>query len=161
MICLDSVDLHIQIPRLGTKWIHPLRTKSTSVSRPTSSSSSSAVPFLLAHRISFSYVSICVDFVYILLDLVVKQNTCKVYQFITCITLYLYSIVGIYEYITLVLYSVSGLYCTFSLSVYMWGQFWPTYIRRGDVSVSARIGALQVGIRAQALKPKVQSSGKS
>jgi len=86
--------------------------------------------------------------VHILLDLVVKQNTCKVYQFVTCITLYLSFIVGIYEYTTLVLYSDFVLYCTFTLSVYTWGQFWPTYIRRGDVSVSARIGALQVGIRA-------------
>ena len=69
-----------------------------------------------------------------------EQNTCKVYQFVTCITLYLSFIVGIYEYTTLVLYSDSVLYCTFMLSVYAWGQFRPTYIRRSDVPVSAGSG---------------------
>ena len=45
VLCLDPLDLHIQIPRLGTKWSLPQRTGLTFLSRLTSSSP--IVPTLL------------------------------------------------------------------------------------------------------------------
>jgi len=37
VICLDPLDLHIQIPRLGSKWSHPRKIRLSLVSRQISS----------------------------------------------------------------------------------------------------------------------------
>ena len=92
IICLDPLDLHIQILRLGTKWCLPQRTGPIFLSRLTSSSLIvPTLPFgsrdLHPLREHFVFLVVYRSF----WTWVVIKDTCKVMLLIiTCITLYLY-----------------------------------------------------------------------
>ena len=140
LLCLDSVDLYIQIPRLGTKWNHPPRTKSIWASRRSSSNSLVLYfSFWLTGSLSLTWAS-CIDFCVYPFGLGYGNKTLvKCNSSHNLYNLYMYFYVGIYGYTTLcvILWSCIVLLC---LAYIRGGFFWPTYIRRSDVPVFVESG---------------------
>ena len=139
IICLDFVDLHIQILRLGTKWSHPLRTKSIWASSLICSSSPVPDPsFWLTGSSSCSWASrVCLAYFTFGLVMIKTHVMCICLSY--CDDFVYESFMLAYEYTTLcvVLWSLLVLLC---LAYIRGGFFWPTYIRCSDVPVSVESG---------------------